>query len=110
VPTASIIYVSPIVKLKNKKILAAALCYALLIGVFLTVKNSSAKAPAFSDQYLFSTSTIPAPKIIALTFDDGPYGTSTEKILDILKKEKVHATFFVIGKNVEKYPDIAKEI
>jgi peptidoglycan/xylan/chitin deacetylase (PgdA/CDA1 family) len=49
-------------------------------------------------------------KEVALTFDDGPYGTSTLEVLDILQREKVPATFFLIGKNVEKYPDIARLI
>ena len=57
------------------------------------------------------TPTPPSPeKRIALTFDDGPYGTPTVQILDILKKENVRATFFVIGENVVKYPDIARAI
>ena len=101
---------SPIVNLINKKIFVTALIYVLLIGVFFIEKNSLAKTTAFSNQNLFSTTTAPLIKNIALTFDDGPYGTSTEKILDILKQENIHATFFVIGKNVEKYPDIAKRI
>jgi peptidoglycan-N-acetylglucosamine deacetylase len=49
-------------------------------------------------------------KVIALTFDDGPNGQTTQRILDTLEQEKVKATFFLIGKNVEKYPDIAREI
>ncbi len=44
-------------------------------------------------------------KRIAITFDDGPYGTSTARILNVLEKEKVPATFFLIGKNVELHPD-----
>jgi len=56
------------------------------------------------------TTTVIPPKQIALTFDDGPYGTPTIEVLSILKKENVHATFFVIGQNVEKYPEITKEI
>ncbi len=48
-------------------------------------------------------------KEVALTFDDGPYGTSTQEVLDILKKENVPATFFLIGQNVEKSPTLAKE-
>ena len=51
-----------------------------------------------------------SPKLVALTFDDGPYGEATNQILDILKKERVHATFFLLGLNVEKYPAIAKRI
>lgn len=61
------------------------------------------------------TSTVANPPVtsskkIALTFDDGPYGTSTAQILAILKKENVHATFFVMGMRVEQYPDQAKQI
>ncbi|MEI8129989.1 MAG: polysaccharide deacetylase family protein [bacterium] len=52
----------------------------------------------------------PIEKKVALTFDDGPYGEPTRQILAILKQEQVHATFFVMGENVEKYPDIAKAI
>lgn len=58
----------------------------------------------------WTTTTEQPDKTIALTFDDGPYGTSTEKILDILKSEGIHATFFLIGKNVEKFPALAREI
>jgi peptidoglycan/xylan/chitin deacetylase (PgdA/CDA1 family) len=49
------------------------------------------------------------PKI-ALTFDDGPNEPYTSEILDILKKYNIKATFFVLGKNVERYPDTAKRI
>jgi peptidoglycan/xylan/chitin deacetylase (PgdA/CDA1 family) len=50
-------------------------------------------------------------KRIALTFDDGPYGTSTARILDILESEHVPATFFLIGKNVELHPEqVVREI
>ena len=49
-------------------------------------------------------------KRVALTFDDGPYGTSTTEILDILKKDTVPATFFVMGENAQKYPDLIKDI
>lgn len=47
-------------------------------------------------------------KIAYLTFDDGPTINATPKILDILKEENVKATFFVIGKYVEKHPEIVK--
>jgi peptidoglycan/xylan/chitin deacetylase (PgdA/CDA1 family)/glycosyltransferase involved in cell wall biosynthesis len=49
-------------------------------------------------------------KVIALTFDDGPNEPYTSQILDILSAHGVKATFFVIGKNVEYYPDVAKRI
>lgn len=46
-------------------------------------------------------------KAIALTFDDGPSG-NTEKLLEGLNEYGAKATFFVIGKNVEKYPVIVR--
>ena len=49
-------------------------------------------------------------KAIALTFDDGPHPEHTPRILEILKEKRVKATFFVIGKNAEKYPDLISQI
>ena len=49
-------------------------------------------------------------KEIYLTFDDGPSDKVTPKILDILKQEKVPATFFVVGSQVEKRRGILKRI
>ncbi len=46
---------------------------------------------------------------VALTFDDGP-STETEDLLDVLQQENVKATFFLVGKNVEKYPETARRI
>lgn len=43
-----------------------------------------------------------------LTFDDGPTTKATGKILDILKKENVKATFFVVGKHVKEHPELVK--
>jgi peptidoglycan/xylan/chitin deacetylase (PgdA/CDA1 family) len=47
---------------------------------------------------------------IALTFDDGPNSDYTERFLQVLRHYKIKANFFVLGENLEKYPDIAKEI
>ncbi len=47
---------------------------------------------------------------IAITFDDGPHPQLTPKLLDLLKERGIKATFYVIGKNVEAYPDITKRI
>lgn len=47
-------------------------------------------------------------KIAYLTFDDGPNNTITPKVLDILKEKDIKASFFVIGKYVEEYPEIVK--
>jgi len=47
---------------------------------------------------------------VQLTFDDGPHPEITPEILKILKKYNQKAVFFCIGKNIEKYPEIAKQI
>jgi peptidoglycan/xylan/chitin deacetylase (PgdA/CDA1 family) len=43
---------------------------------------------------------------IYLTFDDGPTPNVTEWVLELLEKEKIKATFFCIGNNIEKHPEI----
>ncbi len=50
------------------------------------------------------------PKTMYLTFDDGPVADNTEQVLDILKEKNIKATFFLIGKNVERYPDLVKRM
>lgn len=47
---------------------------------------------------------------VALTFDDGPYGESTEKILDALAEHGVQATFFVTGIHVESRPELIRRM
>ncbi len=49
-------------------------------------------------------------RTISLTFDDGPDPETTEALLGILSKYNVKATFFVIGRLVENYPDLIKKI
>ena len=49
-------------------------------------------------------------KVMYLTFDDGPSSKTTNQILDILKKYNIKATFFVLGKNAEKYPELIERM
>lgn len=49
-------------------------------------------------------------KEIYLTFDDGPTGEVTEKILDVLKEQRVPATFFVVGKEISQREEVLKRI
>lgn len=75
-----------------------AICAALLMCAILIVfygstaiaKNNISVAEPFTE------------KVIYLTFDDGPSDRVTPKILDVLKKENVKATFFIVGKNAER--------
>ena len=48
------------------------------------------------------------PGWVALTFDDGPDGRWTPKILDILKAKRANATFFVIGEHMQARPDLVQ--
>ena len=49
-------------------------------------------------------------KVAYLTFDDGPIPEVTPKVLDILEKYGVKATFFCVGENVFKHPQVYQEV
>lgn len=49
-------------------------------------------------------------KLFSLTFDDGPNLEYTPEVLDILDKYQIKATFFLLGQQVENYPELAQEI
>ena len=76
-------------------------------GVFLTLSAVLPENNVFG-KVVFESQT--SKKMVALTFDDGPYSPYTEQLLDVLKDYGVPATFFVVGKNVEKYPELVKRI
>ncbi|MDU8913817.1 glycosyltransferase [Aestuariicoccus sp. MJ-SS9] len=50
------------------------------------------------------------PNQIVLTFDDGPHPVNTAKILDILKAENVPGSFFVLGQNAARHPELLERI
>ena len=52
----------------------------------------------------------PAEKVIYLTFDDGPNPGVTPQVLDILDRFEVKATFFCVGENVFRFPDVFEEV
>lgn len=51
-----------------------------------------------------------ARRWIALTFDDGPHPDFTPRLIQILSRYQVHATFFVVGKMAEKYPSLIRAL
>jgi peptidoglycan-N-acetylglucosamine deacetylase len=53
---------------------------------------------------------IPDPGAVALTFDDGPHPQGTPRVLDLLRAANAHATFFLVGEQVERFPELAREI
>ena len=48
-------------------------------------------------------------RVIALTYDDGPNPPYTDQILEVLRAEHVHATFFVVGRAVAAYPSVVRD-
>ena len=80
------------------------LCVVLIL--FLTVSGLQMDATAAQVYHSHPNGA----KQIALTFDDGPHPSQTQRILDILDRYGVKATFFMIGVNVENYPDAAKAV
>jgi peptidoglycan/xylan/chitin deacetylase (PgdA/CDA1 family) len=73
--------------------------------------NFMIKVPKFIP-FLFKSQIWQFPnsdKYIYLTFDDGPIPEVTESILSILEEKQVEATFFCIGDNIKKYPDLFKK-
>jgi peptidoglycan/xylan/chitin deacetylase (PgdA/CDA1 family) len=49
-------------------------------------------------------------KVVALTFDDGPKPGQTEAILDILKRHEVKASFFMVGRRIERHRELAARV
>lgn len=52
----------------------------------------------------------PSSKVVYLTFDDGPIPECTPAVLDILSCYGVKATFFMVGENVERYPELLARV
>jgi peptidoglycan-N-acetylglucosamine deacetylase len=61
---------------------------------------------------LFGKTLVRGPsneRVVALTYDDGPNPPYTNRILDLLRAEHVHATFFVVGRAVAAFPHVVRE-
>jgi peptidoglycan/xylan/chitin deacetylase (PgdA/CDA1 family) len=78
----------------------------------LSLKSFREKAKELSDKFkdAFYICTPATQKVISLTFDDGPDAKTTPKILDILDNFDVKATFFAVGQNLDRYPEIGERI
>lgn len=61
-------------------------------------------------RYESEISTTPPHKVLALTFDDGPEPVQTEFILEVLRRHHIAATFFMIGEQVKKYPELVAKV
>lgn len=68
-----------------------------------------AALPTINPQVIPTPQPKPRSKAVALTFDDGPSTVNTPKVLELLKKYKAHATFFVVGTRVSAGADVLKQ-
>lgn len=87
------------------------LCICLVSGAFMSDLGNSISL----NQGVMTTAQIQEnaqeeKKKVALTFDDGPHPQYTPEMLEVLQDCGVQATFFLLGEEVEKYPEIVKQI
>ena len=93
-------------QLKRKLALGAALSLMLIAGGLLLL----AVLPGNSFYGPVLTRVDTQKKLIALTFDDGPYPPYTQRLLQVLADKKVKATFFLVGDNVARHPEVARTV
>lgn len=93
----------------------AGVVLALLIGAATMAPGAVLAAPAAKKgrQYYESRGEIvwdvaTDRKVVALTFDDGPDPNDTPAILELLRRHGAKATFFVVGKRAEQYPELVR--
>lgn len=72
-------------------------------------QSSASRRPSEFGKQVTSRSAAARPKF-HLTFDDGPHPVHTPKILDWLKANDLHATFFLVGENVGRHPALVQRI
>jgi len=77
-------------------------------GPIVRVEQPPIQRPS-AEEELDMGDPVPFQKV-ALTFDDGPNASHTSEILDILKGESVRATFFVVGNQVERHPELVERM
>lgn len=91
-------------KIKNKLHIKIRILRYHVIIVLISLLQFSAVAMFSSEEKLWF------PYTIALTFDDGPHPYYTRKLVDLLAQYDVRATFFVVGKQVDKHPELLKPV
>lgn len=103
-------------------IISVAVCIVLLLASCGVDSKPKSKDPekvstaekAESDEAVEITTTGPkkpsTDKLVALTYDDGPYAPTTGRILDILEDNGAKATFFIVGNRISNYPDTVRRI
>jgi len=97
------------------------------IAAFIPLSGSAASCPgnsqALGTERVIAVDAATSPRVgrkhfpatlplghkeLVLTFDDGPWPTTTPKVLDALKRECVRATFFLVGRNAQAHPELVR--
>ena len=89
----------------KRRVIRGAMALFILLAMVITQSISVSAAAS-----KFVTSVNTTSKVVALTFDDGADGANTNKILDILAKNNVKATFFLTGSGANNHPQYIKNI
>ena len=79
----------------------------------LAVAGLAAHGTWYRNSWVFgpALSRLRSPdRVVSITFDDGPNPTATPLILDVLEREGVRATFFVLGRHAERWPELVKRM
>lgn len=82
---------------------------AAAAGYSLRPPTSTALSRALADPWSVRSLSVDDP-VFALTFDDGPDPRYTPTVLDVLGRLGMQATFFVVGSNATRYPDLVRRI
>lgn len=92
------------------RVLRAAAC----VGVALIVVGQGAWTLSNARGFQLLGEVVPrvetSDSVIAITFDDGPLPDATARVLDALATHDARATFFLIGSEIERYPEVARAI
>ena len=71
-------------------------------------RNPSNNFPASGGSGITYSRVAVSQPYIAMTFDDGPHPSNTPRLLDMLRERNIKATFYVIGRNVDLYPNVLR--
>lgn len=93
-------------RLRLRQILAVAIILFVAVTLFL----NRYVYQGFGKQVDILRRGTPEFKVVALTFDDGPDPAYTPGVLNILQKYGITATFFMVGRHVRQYPDLARRV
>src|SRR5208282_1800294 len=85
------------------RLLVVLLMYGLGTGIQLFLIFSPRNQWLIENRWL-----VEGERNLALTFDDGPDPVDTPRLLDLLREKNVKATFFVVGKRADQYPEIVR--